>query len=77
LAITRAIEDLWQVAKPGAVLMIAPFSGSEEGMGAMNGPRANPRILEELEQFVPQAKFRTVSSHMIGPSNMVILEVIK
>jgi len=79
--IARAYEQLWQVAKPGAGIMLVPFSEPDEGscgeVDRLFGSQKSPGLIRKLVEIMPTDKFRSVQSVNFGLPTVAVFEVIK
>lgn len=76
-AIVKAFMDFWSLAKPGARIMITPFSDLGSGLASYFGCRQDPGLLDALKDLVPQNKFRFIDHTNIDGARAEVLEPIK
>ncbi|MBU0501955.1 MAG: hypothetical protein ABIH69_03750 [bacterium] len=74
-SISKSFEDIWEVAEPGARVMIAPFAGSDRE--AIGKYESEEKIIDALENIMPKDKFTFVGDIFMDGVSAVILEVIK
>jgi len=77
VAIQEAYEDIYALAKPGAKVMITPFSFDSSGSGKHFESSAG--IVNKLKALLPQSKFHIVNENILYNKAwyLAILEVAK